>query len=56
VKKLNIVNMDKFIILSNMPCKNPKCNCSNCVNDACSCDGNKECSCTPESVNCCCGN
>ena len=41
-----------------MACKNPKCNCENCVcvNDKCNCDGSKECSCMPESTSCCCVN
>ena len=39
-----------------MACENPKCNCSNCVNNECACDGTKECSCTPESGSCCCNN
>ncbi len=39
-----------------MTCNNPKCQCANCINDKCACDGRKECLCTPESTSCCCGN
>ena len=38
-----------------MACNNPKCNCTNCINDKCACDGSKECVCKPELVSCCCG-
>ena len=37
-----------------MACKNPKCNCTNCINDKCNCNGIKNCSCSPESNKCCC--
>ncbi len=37
-----------------MACDNPKCICTNCTNDNCLCDGNKECLCTPETGTCCC--
>ena len=39
-----------------MTCNNPKCNCTICINDKCNCDEVKECSCSPESANCCCNN
>ncbi len=39
-----------------MACNNSKCKCTNCTNDKCTCDGNKECSCKPESGSCCCNN
>ncbi len=37
-----------------MSCNNPKCNCTNCVSNNCSCDGSKECLCKPDSCSCCC--
>ena len=37
-----------------MACNNPKCNCANCINEKCGCDGAKECSCMPEQTSCCC--
>ena len=39
-----------------MTCSNPKCDCANCINKECGCDGTKECSCLPESPSCCCDN
>ena len=36
-----------------MGCNNPKCKCTNCVNDKCSCNSSKECLCTPEDKTCC---
>jgi len=37
-----------------MSCNNPKCNCANCINEKCMCDGTKDCSCNPVSPSCCC--
>ena len=37
-----------------MTCENLKCNCSNCINDKCRCDGFKVCRCDPEETSCCC--
>ena len=39
-----------------MACNNPKCKCTNCINDKCNCDGDNKCSCYPESGSCCCNN
>ena len=37
-----------------MACDNSKCICSNCTNERCACDGEKQCICEPEAVSCCC--
>ena len=37
-----------------MSCDNPKCNCKNCNCENCNCDGSKDCSCKPNTTECCC--